>query len=251
MLVAGLQDPIAHGISSDSGAPVDHARPPSSGRSRTWAWCSAVSTIARSAWRSARSDAVRRLRQRLAHGRHQEPVGLLVERERGRLARAAHDPAGRGREALQVLGLATARARPELRQDPRGEQQLHPEREAVGGDRRRAGVDDSSASWLDSSVNTSGCGEVVSNSRATASQARAAASSVSASVAQRRVRGDGVDAGDRVQVAAAVVEHRAHVEERLEPRPEAAARAGGRPWRSRRSARGAGVYRCRIRSASP
>ena len=44
-------------------------------------------------------------------------------------------------------------------------------------------------------------------------------------VAQRAVGGDRVDAGHREQVAASLVQDRADVEERLQPGPEAAARA--------------------------
>ncbi len=69
-------------------------------------------------------------------------------------------------------------------------------------------------------------------------------------VAQPGVGGDRVDAGDREQLAAALAQQRADMEERLQPRAEAAARApralgdrARRPW--------CGVYRCRIRSASP
>ena len=42
-------------------------------------------------------------------------------------------------------------------------------------------------------------------------------------VAQPRQRRDRVPAGDRVQLPPAVAQHRAHVEERLHPGPEAAA----------------------------
>ena len=68
-------------------------------RSRTRAWCSAVSATARSAWRSAAVGRRRDLGEGPAERGGQERVGLLVEREGRRLAGGAHDAARRRRRS--------------------------------------------------------------------------------------------------------------------------------------------------------
>ena len=78
-------------------------------------------------------------------------VGVLVERERRRLARAADHAAGRGREADEVLALPAARAGGELRHDAGREQQLEAEGQRVAG-RACAGSASSRASSLASSL---------------------------------------------------------------------------------------------------
>ena len=111
-------------------------------RQRMPAWCSSVSSIARSAWRSARASARRRVGQRPADGVDQEGVRLLVQRERARLAGAAHHAAGGAREAAEVLALAARRARGQLRRQAGGEQELEAEGELVGvPGARRLGVE--------------------------------------------------------------------------------------------------------------
>ena len=114
----------------------------------------------------------------------------------------------------------------ELRRDSGDEQQLEPERERVARDRAcAAGSPASNVSSLASSANTSGWASSVSNSRATASQARAAQSSAAALSRSAGARFDRVGAGDRVELAPPWVQGQAHLEERLEPRAEAAAGA--------------------------
>ena len=79
-------------------------------RSRTWAWCSSVSRIARSAWASARGGRGRGLGERAAERLDEEVVGRLVEPERARLAGGADDAAGGAGEAREVLALAAGGA---------------------------------------------------------------------------------------------------------------------------------------------
>src|SRR3954447_9470353 len=74
---------------------------------------------------------VRRLGQRARERGHEEVDGVLVERERARLARGAHDAARRAREADEVLLLAARSARRQVRRETRREQQLEAERERV------------------------------------------------------------------------------------------------------------------------
>ena len=97
----------------------------------TPAWCSAVSVIARSAWRRAWTSASGASRQRRAERTGHERVRLLAQRERTRLARAADDAAGRAREADELLRLPARRAGAELRREARGDEQLEAERELV------------------------------------------------------------------------------------------------------------------------
>ena len=56
--------------------------------------------------------------------RDEKPVGVLLERERPRLAGAAHDASRGAGEPAQMLGLAAHRAGRQLRDDPRREQEL-------------------------------------------------------------------------------------------------------------------------------
>ena len=67
----------------------------------------------------------------------EEVVGALVEPERARFARAAHDAAGGAREAGQVLALPARRAGGELGREARRQQQLEAEGERVGAARPR------------------------------------------------------------------------------------------------------------------
>ena len=97
-----------------------------------WPWYSTVSTIARSAWRSARSDAGGS-RQGPGQRLDEERVGLFVQGEPAALARPAHHAAGRARERGQVVGLAAGRARAQVRRQAGRDQELEPERELVGG----------------------------------------------------------------------------------------------------------------------
>ena len=138
--------------------PLDDGRPAE--RSRRWAWCSSISQIARSAWRSVRGEARRRLGERAADHRGHELVGLLVDRERRRLARVAHDPAGRRREADQVLERPARRA---------GAPAAGPGRRAISSLSRKAsafawvawpGSAASSASSLQRRLYTPRCGSV-------------------------------------------------------------------------------------------
>src|SRR5436309_3031433 len=73
------------------------------------------------------------LGERAAQRADQEPVGLLAEREGGRLVGAAHHPARGGGEAAQVLGGTARGTRGQLREEARCQQQLETEGEAVGG----------------------------------------------------------------------------------------------------------------------
>ena len=138
-----------------------------------------------------------------------KPWARSPQRERAGLAGAADDAPGGAREADEVLALAAARARPELRREARGVQQLQAELQRGGapGRRRsrrspgarapsiaaasraelpdRASGASSRLSRRQSRLKTAGCGSGVSNSRPTASQARAAASSARASSRSR------------------------------------------------------------------
>ena len=78
---------------------------------------------------------VRRLRQRSAERGYHEPIGLLLEREARALARAAHDPAGRGGETVEMVARSAGGACSELGDDARRQQQLQPKGEPVRGPR--------------------------------------------------------------------------------------------------------------------
>src|SRR5690349_8443617 len=75
--------------------------------------------------------ALRRLGQRPSERPDEELVRVLLEHERGRLARGADHAARRAGEADEVLALAAARAAGQLGREPGGEQQLEPEGERV------------------------------------------------------------------------------------------------------------------------
>src|SRR3954452_16893316 len=74
----------------------------------------------------------RTLGQRPAERFDEEGVRVGVERERARLARAAHDAARGAAEAGDVLARPAAGARGQLRREPGAEQELQPEGQLVG-----------------------------------------------------------------------------------------------------------------------
>ena len=163
---------------------------PAAGIRRRCAWCSSVAAIARSTCPSAGSGASGASSsgapERLGH----EAVGLLAERERAGLARAAHDAAGRAGEADQVLALAADAHAPSCGARPAASSSFRrnasaPARPLAQRSRRPPACSSSSDSWRHSRLNTPGCGSAVSNSRPTASHARAAASSARASPRRR------------------------------------------------------------------
>ena len=88
------------------------------------------------------------LGERAAEGLDEEVVGLLVERERARLAGRADDAAGGAGEAGEVLALAAGGAGGELGREAGGEQQLEAEGERVGAAGLRRARASSSASSL-------------------------------------------------------------------------------------------------------
>ncbi len=100
--------------------------------SRTCAWYSIVSAIARSAWESAARRRLRRLGQRAGDRLHEEGVRLGAERERAGLATGADHAARARREAAQVLRLAAGRAGGQLGGEPGRQQQLEAEGERLG-----------------------------------------------------------------------------------------------------------------------
>jgi hypothetical protein len=169
----------------------------------------------------------------------EELIGLLIERKGGRLAGAAHHSPGGGRKTAQVLDLAAGGARAELRDDPRGEQQLQPEREPVG----RAGA-------VGIRVEQH---ELVGEQRehlgmrlggfeqpghgVAGARGRVEGGGVIADLA---VSGHRIGARDREQFAAARLKHHADAKERFEPGAEAAPGAAD-PLRDRAQA---AVARC-------
>jgi len=164
----------------------------------------------------------KRVIQRLPQRIDEEPVGLFVEREGRRLARRADDAPGGGREALEVLRLPTRGAGGQLRHDPDREQQLHPEGEAVSG----AGVDDVVAQQRELvGQQPEHAGMGVGGLEQARDRIAGPGGGIQRSrvLPQRAVGGDGIHPGDGEQLAAALVEHRPDVEERLQPRAEAAA----------------------------
>ena len=112
------------GTNDEHAAPADgrgayRQRAAPTGRSRTCAWYSRVSRIARSACASARGGASGASARGRPRARHEEVVGLLVEGERVRLAGRAHDSPGGAGEADEVLrGRRTRRRRPAAARSP-------------------------------------------------------------------------------------------------------------------------------------
>jgi hypothetical protein len=125
-----------------------------------------------------------------------------------------------------MLRLAADRARGQLRNDPRRQQQLETEREAVAGARvRRIGTQQRQL-----------IGEQREHLRVRVAGLEQARDRVAGArggierggmVTQPGVGGDRVDGGDGHQLAAALMEHRTNLKARLEPRPEPAASPTG------------------------
>ncbi len=123
---------------------------------RTCAWCSSVSLIARSTWPSTRSSASGASRSGCANALAMKSWRLLAERERARLASAAHHAARGAREADQVLALAAARARAQLGREARRDQQLQAKRQRARRSRACARRLVEQGSWRQSRLNTPG-----------------------------------------------------------------------------------------------
>ena len=209
--------------------------------------------------------AVRLAQRELARARHfgqrraqragQKLVRLLRQREARRLAGSCT----RRRPPMpekprQVVGLAARGARGELRREAGGKQQLEAKGELIGVRRvrrRRPVPASSSASSLTAARRRPVRVLHVANSRDTASHARAAESSARGALAQPRMT---------TVVCALVTVRRSlrpsystHMQAKIEA-PTARRselRARRTPWRSRSFRPRCGVYRCRMRSASP
>ena len=117
-----------------------------------------------------------------------------------------HNAAGGGREAAQLLGLSTRRARGQLRCEAGGQQQLYPEGERLGAG-GRAGVRVEQGELVAEQVvgGPVGLGGVEQTKHGLAGRRRALERL--AALAQRRVRVDGVDGSDRAQIAPAFVQN--------------------------------------------
>src|SRR5436305_4100620 len=167
---------------------------------------------------------LRCLGERAAERADEEPVGLLAEREGGRLVGTAHDPAGGGGETAQVLGGAARRTRGQLRQETRGQEQLETEGEAVGG----TSVADVGAQQGQLVAQQA---EHVRVSLRALEQARDGIArerrglQCCGVIAQSRMSGDRVRARHRVKLATSLVERGANVEERLQASAKPAASA--------------------------
>ena len=201
----------------------DPTRAPT-GRSRRCAWCSSVSRIARSACWSARGE---------ASGASASGCPSAATRKscaswssgKALASQAAHTtPPAAPEKPTRCSLLAARRAGGELRREAGGQQQLEAEGERVGAG-GAGGLAVEQRELVGEQVVDAGVRvAVVEHARHGLAGAGGAVERAGV-LAQARVGGDRLGAGDGQQLAAALVEHEVEPEERLQPAAEARARA--------------------------